>query len=414
LLCLPTRQINTIQTFIQLILQIPPQTFFITFARYSFYALERCTKIPFAAKRTKHSHSSTTLHQIVPKKQRRLAHKKGLPPGTIVYTGSKNYQSIVKTVNYTFEVCQTFPLFKSEYLQLAGNLWVDVRGVNEVTTVRQIGERFNIHPLALEDVVNTQQRAKLDEYDNGIFVVLPHLKLDADHLELVQEQITVFFNQHQLVSFQEDPDDTFVGIMQRLTENAGRLRRQNTDYLAIAIADAIVDNYLETTDQIENLLIGIENDIYANVSDHKCKNRIYQLKSISYQFRQRVQPLREALMRIARLDTEFIDATNLVYLRDVVDHLSIVLDQLENFRDHLANLDTLLMAEASNRMNNVMKLLTTISTIFIPLSFVAGVYGMNFDYMPELKWRYGYFIVLGFMLSIMVGMLAWFYRKRWI
>jgi magnesium transporter len=362
------------------------------------------------------THLLQITYQIykVAKKQRRLAHKKGLPHGTIVYTGSKNYQSIVRSISYSVEESVTYPQFKSDYLQMPGNLWVDVCGINEVSTVRQVGERFNMHPLALEDVVNTQQRAKLDEYDNGVFLVLPHLKLDTDNLELNQEQISIFFNEHQLVTFQEDPDDTFSTITQRLTENAGRLRRQHTDYLAIAITDFVVDNYLDTTDQIENLLIAIENDIYAHVSDRHCKHRIYQMKTLTYQFRQKIQPLREALMRISRLDSEFIDSTNLVYLRDVVDHLSIVLDQLENFRDHLANLDTLLMAEASNRMNNVMKLLTTISTIFIPLSFVAGVYGMNFEYMPELKWHYGYFIVLGFMFSMMIGMLIWFSRKKWI
>ncbi len=350
------------------------------------------------------------------KKRHKKRTKSGLPPGTLVYTGYREAQQAeVRSLWYKdAEVVLRDHYDPALRLRPEGTVWIDVNNLTDTALIAKIGADFGIHQLALEDVLDTQQRPKLEEYNHQLFLILPNFRFQADTLELLHEQIAVCIGKNFVISFQEDPDDTFKQVRARCMEGVGVMRRKGPDYLAYALADIVVDNYYLILDDIENVMQELELEITNTGATTTCKAKIFQLKRVISQFRHRVMPLRDATLRFYRTENPLIEEQNRLYLRDVTDHLAQILDGIETAREVLTNVEALYHAEVANRMNNVMRLLTVISTIFIPLSFVAGVYGMNFDNMPELHWHYGYFIVLGFMFSAMVGMLIYFRRKRWI
>ncbi len=350
------------------------------------------------------------------KSRRRKIIKKGLPPESLVYTGHRTQSpSKVLSISYSesaFDIQQGYVL-QTPHLE-KGVLWTDVCGLTDIKLIEQIGRDHQIHALALEDVLDTQQRAKVEEFDNGLFFIAHHLKIDCDALELHSEQIAIFAGKNFLVSFQEDSDDTFAPVRKRVEDGLGRLRKKSSDYLAYAMLDSVVDSYYSVLDNLEAQELLLENELHQNGALHTTKARMYALKRTANEFRHRLLPLREAVTRLYRTESDLVDDGNRLYFRDLVDHVAQILDGIDNQRDMLSNLEALYQAEAANRLNNVMRLLTVISTIFIPLSFIAGIYGMNFDNMPELQWRYGYFIVLGGMFCAMLGMLVYFKRKHWI
>lgn len=341
--------------------------------------------------------------------------KSGLPPGTLVYTGDRaTNPAKIRTVAFDANSAQIADKYHASLKRNTHCLWVDVRGLTDITLIQKIGDDFQIHPLALEDVLNTRQRSKIEEYDTGFFIVLPNIRFDKNSLELTYEQISIFFTKNEVVTFQEDPDDTLEKVVDRIQDGSGRIRKKNADYLVYTVMDTIIDRYFLALEDVEDAILEIEFEIYSEHGYKNCKGKLFTLKHTLNQFRQRTLPLREVVNKLMRTSSPSIEESDTVYLRDVADHIAQVQDQLESFREQLFNLEALYHAEVTNRMNNVMKLLTVISTIFIPLSFVAGVYGMNFEHMPELKWRYGYFIVLGSMFAIMTGMLIYFRKKNWI
>ena len=352
------------------------------------------------------------------KKQRHhhKARKAGLPPGSLVYTGTREDKpSNVVTISYNESDYSERATYAANLHHRAGSVfWVDVRSLTDTELIERVGADFQMHPLALEDVLDTQQRAKLEEYDNGLFLILPNPRFDRENHELINEQIALFIGNDFVVSFQEDPDDTLAAVRKRAHEGIGRIRKKGSDYLAYTIADTIVDNYYMVVDHIEAELLEVEESLHRNGAEPQWKAQIFDLKRVVNEFRHRVLPLRDAITRFYRTENEFIDESNRLYLRDLTDHVAQILDSLDNQRDTLNSLEALFHAEAANRLNNVMRLLTVISTIFIPLSFVASLYGMNFDNMPELHSPYGYYIVLGGMFAGMVGMLIYFRVKKWI
>jgi magnesium transporter len=351
------------------------------------------------------------------RKKKLKLRKKGLPPGTLIYTGDREaHPAHVLTVAYNETEFQEHQGYESILRNRHTNhiLWIDVRGLSDTSVIEHIGMDFAVHPLALEDILNTGQRAKLDEYDNGLFFSLPNLRLDAEAFELVAEQVSIFAGNGFVLSFQEDPDDTFSAIRNRCSEGIGRMRKKGADYLAYILVDTIVDGYYLVLDDIELQLSHLEDQLHNDGATPLNKARIYELKRVINQFRQKLLPLRDAVTRFHRTDSELIDEGNRLYLRDVVDHVAQLIDGVDNEREILSGIEALYHAEASNRLNHSMRLLTVISTIFIPLSFIAGVYGMNFDYMPELRYHYGYYIVLGFMGSVLISMLIYFKVKKWL
>ena len=350
------------------------------------------------------------------KKKKKKFGKKGLPPGSLIYTGDRSEiaSSVCSVWFNEAEFLQENSYMPGWQQNQDGLTWIDVLGLTDTKLVETIGHDFQLHHLALEDVLNTQQRSKLEEYDDSLFFILHNLRLEPETLELHNEQIAVFMGKNFVVSFQEDADDTLQNVRTRAFEALGRLRKRGADYLLYAILDTIVDHYYTLLDDIESVLHDLETHLHNNGADEQLKARIFDLKRIVNQFRHRIMPLREAVNRLYRSDCINIDEINRPYLRDLMDHVSQVFDNVDNAREQLAGVEALYQAEIGNRLNNVMRLLTIISTIFIPLSFIAGLYGMNFEHMPELHWQHGYYMVLGIMFTATVSMLIYFRRNRWI
>ena len=350
------------------------------------------------------------------KKRRHKISKRGLPPGSLVYTGDRaENPSVVLSMWFNEPTYDEQHHYHPEWAGRSGGLfWTDVRGLTDTKLVGQIGQDFQIHPLALEDVLNTHQRAKMEEYDNGLFFVLHNLRLEAGTLELSSEQIALFAGNNFVISFQEDPDDTFSAVRTRAREGLGRLRKKGSDYLTYALVDNIVDGYYLVLDELDSQVLELEEEIYTKGINAAIKERIFDLKRVVNQIRHRLLPLRDALTRFQRTEWEMVDESNRPYLRDVSDHIAQLLDSIDNQRDLLDSMEAFYQAEAANRLNDVMRVLTVISTIFIPLSFLAGVYGMNFEHMPELHFRYGYFAALTTMFMISLLMLYYFRKKKWL
>jgi magnesium transporter len=294
------------------------------------------------------------------------------------------------------------------------NIWIDVCGLQDTMLIGQLGQAYGVHTLALEDVLDTHQRAKMEEYDDDVFFIMHRLRFDAEGKELYSEQISLYAGDGFLLSFQEDPDDTFQDVRKRIEENLGRIRRRKVDYLLYTLIDMIADGYFNALEDIDRHIVTLEENVHlADRSGHP-RQHIYELKGLLGHFRSKVMPMRDAITRLYRSESPIIAESTRPYIRDISDHVQQVLDIMDSQREMLTNIENLYLAEAGNRMNEVMRFLTVINTIFIPLTFIAGVYGMNFENMPELGMHYAYFVVMGFMAALVAGMLLYFRRKGWM
>ncbi|GAB4253542.1 MAG: magnesium/cobalt transporter CorA [Saprospiraceae bacterium] len=351
------------------------------------------------------------------KKRKNLKKKKpGLPPGQLIFTGRGGQERpILHLIHYNAEhfsektITDNYAPHKVD-----GQVtWLDLRSLSDETLVESIGKFYKIHPLVLEDVLNVQQRPKFEEYDNGIFIVARALTYNTEALSLETEQIGIFFGKDFIVSFQENIDDTFEPVRERLRAGRGRIRSSGPDYLAYALLDKILDDYFHILDSIETEMEQLEDAITENPDDGH-KSRIHDLKFQLLYLRKSVVPLREAINSFARSDAEYVSPETGIFLRDLYDHAIRIADLVDTFRDITTGLQELYLSELSLRMNKVMQLLTIITTIFVPLTFIVGIYGMNFRYMPELEWKYGYPAVMLFMLVLALLLLLYFRRKKWL
>lgn len=341
--------------------------------------------------------------------------KTGLPPESLVYTGSTVVEKALATVVCYDEnhISEKNIHHNREPLDKTKIIWYDVRGLSDAKFVEEVGQKFNIHPLALEDVLNTQQRSKWEEYDNGIFVVTRAFRFDLEKEIFSTEQIAFWLCENTVVSFQENPDDSFISIRQRLENPIGKMRLRGADYLLYSLLDSIVDEYFLSLDKTEELIERLENQILANVTQiHKIK--IYTLKRQLQEMRRIAMPLRETVGRFNRSETIWFEKSTQFFTRDLYDHVMQVVEHIESQKDMLTNLQDLWNAELSNRANHVMKTLTIVSAIFIPLTFIVGLYGMNFDNIPELHYPTGYFWVWAVMLIVVIGQLFYFKWKKWL
>lgn len=342
--------------------------------------------------------------------------KQGLPPGSLVFTGDRHTDAaLVTLVQYNEESAEEktstdaiIPPDKGDYL-----LWHDIRGLQNVPLIEQLGKQYNIHTLALEDVLNTQQRPKLEDYEDALFMVAQALSFDEMTREIQTEQIAIYAGEGFVVSFQEKPNDTFLTVRDRLLNGNGRIRKRRSDYLLYALLDTVVDQYYAVLDKLEEIIEIQEREILDNPTDAN-KTSLYQLKLEIMGLRKTIYPLRDAVSSLTRTDNTLVQDSTRVFIRDLYDHIVQIMDTVDNWRDLLNGLFDLYLSNLSMRMNNVMRVLTIISTIFIPLTFIVGVYGMNFDNMPELHWHYGYFIIMGFMLLLSLFLLHIFKKKRWL
>jgi len=353
---------------------------------------------------------------VIPK--RRL-NPPGTAPGTLI-APEQAAETVVRIMAYNqgavLEENIAAPDEITAYLGKDDIVWVDVDGLADTQLIAKLGEIFTLHPLALEDVLNVHHRPKAEEYDDQIFVVMRMASIRNDALDL--QQIALFLGNDYVVSLQERAGDCLDPIRERIRKDGKRLRFMEADYLAYALIDTIVDSYFPVLEHYSERLAALEDAVVAN-PDRRIVEETHEIKRDLQVLRHATWPLREALSKLAG-DLPLIGHETRPFLRDCHDHVIQIVDIEETFRERAAGLTDLYLSSLSNKMNEIMKMLTIIATIFIPLSFVAGLYGMNFDpdaspfNMPELRWYLGYPLALGVMLFIAVGLLVYFWRRGWI
>lgn len=343
----------------------------------------------------------------------------GMPPGSLVYIGDKpNKEVAITVVNYdekdyseftktSFRECLIFAKETSHVT------WIDINGFKQVKDLEYLGECFNLHSLVLEDVLNNDQRPKFEDYGDYLFIILKIIHHQEDTNEVLTQQVSIILGDNYVISLHENDEDIFTHVRQRLKVSNGRIRKLKADYLAYALVDLIVDHYFLVLEQLGEVVEDLEKELVANPLPATLK-KIYRLKRDTILIRRAVWPLREVISQLERTDSSLIDEHTVLYLRDVYDHVTMIMDTIETYRDILTGMLDIYLSSMSNRLNEVMKVLTIIATIFIPLTFIAGVYGMNFEYMPELKWRWGYFYIWGIMIAVGLFMLHFFKKKGWI
>ena len=346
--------------------------------------------------------------------------KVGLPPGAVVYAGTKPTHSVqfsvtdfdVDTLDEwdASDITKVLPLRDTSTVS-----WIHVNGVHDTELIRALGEHFSIHPLVLEDIAHVEQRPKIEEYDEHLFLVLKMVYYDGSPSEeaLRMEHVALVLGPNFVISFQEDPGDVFDPVRDRIRSARGRIRKLGPDYLAYALVDVIVDHYFVVLERFGETGEVIEDEILDEPTTDT-QRKINDVRRQLIGMRRAVWPVRELLGRLERLESPLIQDNTRPFLRDAYDHAVQVVDIVESLRDLVSGLTDLYMTAISNRMNEIMKVLTIIGTIFIPLTFVAGIYGMNFEYMPELSWRYGYFTIWAIMIAVGAILLVFFRRREWI
>ena len=342
--------------------------------------------------------------------------KTGLPPGTLVHIGEKKTEKVTITAfNYAGARCDVRQDVLPDELAPPTDesiTWVNVGGVHKMGILESFGKVFQLHPLLLEDIANTDQRPKLEDYETCLFLVMKMLSL-TDRQDIVVEQVSLVLGRNFVLSFQENGADVFTPVRDRLREGKGRLRQSGADSLLYALVDAIVDQYFEVLEVLGEK-IEVLQDLVISDPKPETLQRIHTLKRQLLFLRRAVWPLREAANNLSRSESPFLQDSTKVFFRDVYDHVIQIVDTIETLREMVsAGLD-IYLSSISYRLNGVMKVLTIITTIFMPLTFIVGIYGMNFEHMPELKWEWGYPFVLGLMLAIAIAMLGFFKGKKWI
>jgi magnesium transporter len=349
---------------------------------------------------------------------RRGKQKAGLAPGTLVHVGEKRIEKVkIRIIDYdetqlaekevaTVEEC--FPFKDKPTIT-----WINIDGLHDLEVIEKIGKQFGLHPLVLEDIVNTGQRPKLEDFENHVFIVLKMLYYDQEKNELEAEQISLIFGQNFVISFQERVGDIFEPLRERIRKSKGRVRKAGADYLAYALIDSIVDHYFVILEQLGERIEDAEQELATDPAVETLQSiRVFKKEMIF--LRKSIWPLREVVNSLERGESSLIHESTLIYLRDVYDHTIQIIDTVESYRDMLSGMLDVYLSSISNRMNEVMKVLTIFAAIFIPLTFVAGVYGMNFDFMPELGWWWGYFAALLVMAIVAAALIVYFKRKRWL
>lgn len=343
----------------------------------------------------------------------------GLAPGSLVHVGEKKVDKVViRVLAYNSEELVERKLEKIEdCLEFKDhpnlNFWINVDGLDRVDIIEKLGSYFNIHPLTLEDVLNTRQRPKTEDYDSYIYSVLKMILLDTKTKEITIDQVSIIIGPNYVLSFQEREGDVFDMVRERFKNPASRLRKSGVDYLAYGLIDAVIDNYFVILEHFGDKIEYLEEGLVLHPRPETLKT-IQKYKRDMITLRKSIWPLRELINGLQRVESDLIKETTRVYLRDVYDHTIQVIDTVEDFRDILSSMVDIYLSSISFRMNEVMEVLTVIATIFIPLTFISGVYGMNFEYMPELKWRWGYPTVMFGMILLAVSMFVYFKKRKWV
>ena len=349
---------------------------------------------------------------------KRSSKKAGLSPGTLVHIGEKKTEEVtISVMDYDeSQIQEKDAATVGECLPFKEKptvTWINVSGIHDVTVIEEFGKAFNIHPLLLEDIVHSDQRPKLEDYDDYLFLVLRMLRYDEPKEELHSEQVSLILGPNFVISFQEHEGDVFDPVRARIRNGKGKVRKMGCDYLAYALIDSIVDNYFLVLEKYGEKIEVLQEEVLSQPTPETLQV-IQETKRDMIFLRKSVWPLREAINALQRGESSLVTDDVSVYLRDVYDHTIQVIDTIETFRDMLSATLDVYLSSVSNKMNEVMKVLTIIATIFIPLTFIAGIYGMNFKYMPELEWHWAYPVIWAVIIILGVLMLIGFRRKKWL
>lgn len=341
-----------------------------------------------------------------------------MPPGSLVHIGEKRTEAaLVGVLDYDASGLEEKSFQKVEeclpYLNPAGVTWVNVEGVHDVEVIRTLGDHFAFHPLVMEDIVNTVQRPKIEDYDGYLFIVIRMLR-PQQGAEFASEQLSLILGNNYLLTFQEGiRGDVFDSVRERIRTSKGKIRSMGADFLCYSLIDAIVDSYFSVLEELGEQIVDVEEQLTLSPG-RETLHRISDLKKEIIFLRRAVWPLRETISFLERGDSHLLTEATKLYFRDIYDHVIQVMDTVETYRDLLAGMLDLYLSSISNRTNEIMKFLTVIGMIFLPLTFLVGVYGMNFRNMPELEWHYGYYLLWALMLALSLAMIVFFRKKKWL
>lgn len=349
---------------------------------------------------------------------KKMSKKSGTAPGTLVHIGERKTDRVhITVVDYVSDQLRELELETADdalaLKETQTTTWLNIDGIHNLELIENIGKQFDIHPLTLEDIVNTGQRPKVEEFDNYLYIVLKMIHVAEDSNEIRSEQVSLVLGNTFLISFQEAPEDVFDPVRERIRKGRSRIRKGGVDYLAYALMDAVVDHYFVILEKVGAAIEALEEDLLTDPTP-KTMQSIHDLKRELIYLRRQVWPTREVINTVAKGDLSLVQENTVVFFRDVYDHTIQIVDTIESYRDVLSGMLDLYLSTISNRMNEVMKVLTIIATIFIPITFVAGIYGMNFKFIPELEWKWGYpafWILVSGLVLIMFG---FFRRKKWL
>jgi magnesium transporter len=349
-------------------------------------------------------------------KKERKYKKAGMPPGTLVHIGKRRAEEVrLRLLEFDAEGINEEDVKALEELAPPKDkksiTWINVSGVHDVKVLEGLGSSLGLHPLVCEDIVNTEQRPKVEYYKDYLFVVLKFPRTGTQGVE--SEQVSLVLGPNYVVTFQEGEKDTFWQVKERIEKTRARFFERGADYLAYALMDVVVDNYFVVIETFSEKIEFLEEKLLVDARPETL-HEIHALKRNLIYLRKTAWPAREVINGLVREDSELIKDSVKIYLRDVYDHVVQIIDTIDTYRDIVSGMHESYLSIASNRMNEIMKVLTMVATVFIPVTFIAGVYGMNFKYMPELDMPWAYPVVVLVMALVGLGIILLFKKKRWI
>ena len=360
---------------------------------------------------TRKKQEKQPVRKIQPKRVQNLS------PGTVRYTGKKTaLKTKLDIIDYSkdhYERIETKSISDAyKYEDETHITWINVNGLTDTDAIVALGSYFELHPLIQEDIVAIHQRPKIDEYENYLFIVFKMLQY-TDTGKLIIEHVSLVLGKDYILTFQEAEGDTFDDLRERIEHGKGRVRNSGSDYLMFAVLDAVVDHYFAVADFLVNKIEVIEDQLFRDENNPNLAEDIQRLKKEVLKIRKAVLPLREVINRLDKIESDLIEARTYKYIRDLYDNIIQMTESIEIHREMTWSLMDMYLSTINNKMNEVMKILTIVASIFIPLTLLTGIYGMNFDNMPELHYKYSYFIFLGVMVFLLIGMVWFFKKKRW-
>ena len=352
------------------------------------------------------------------KSMQKISNKIGLPAGSMIHIGEQKVEEVLLSViNYDEENFEIKAIEEIKdvipYKYSTAVTWLDVTGLHKPRVLEDIEKYFRIHPLVLEDILNTSKRPKIEFYEDYFFILLKMISFNEEKKEIDIEQISLILGKNFVITFQEREGDIFNPVRERIKNSIMRIRKRGPDYLLYALVDIIIDHYFLLLDKFEETIEDIEEHV-INSPDNQIVQHIHDIKRNYILLHKSIWPLKDVINILIREESGFIKEATLPFLRDLQDHIIQIIEIIESHRDMLSGLMDLFLTNTSAKMNKVMKVLTIIATIFIPLTFLAGIYGMNFEFMPELRWQWGYPVIWIIMISIGTTLLIFFKKRKWL